>query len=103
MPADSGLKCGPFGIQDKGRTLPRKKSTDKLKVVAVRIGPAVERRLRLLAETSGHKQSFFLQQLIEEGLGKLEDAWLPADLREQVRAGKFPAPPASEAAPDLFG
>jgi len=82
--------------------LPRKKSAEKLQVVAVRIGPAVERRLRLLAETSGHSQSFFLQQMIEDGLAKLEEAWLPADVLEQVRAGKFPEPQQPKAAPDLF-
>lgn len=82
--------------------MPRKKSAEKLKVVAVRIGPVVERRLRLLAQTSGRKQSFFLQQLIDEGLAKLEEAWLPADLLAQVRAGKFPEPDASREEPDLF-
>jgi RHH-type rel operon transcriptional repressor/antitoxin RelB len=82
--------------------LPRKKSNEKLKVVAVRIGPAVERRLRLLAQTSGRKQSFFLQQLIDEGLGKLEEAWLPAALLAQVRAGRFPEPEPSHVEPDLF-
>ena len=71
-------------------------------MVAVRIGPAAGRRLRLLAQTSGRKQSFFLQQLIDEGLEKLEEAWLPAALLEQVRAGRFPEPEPSHAGPDLF-
>jgi len=83
--------------------LARKKSTDTSKVVAVRIGPAVERRLRLLAERTGRKQSFFLQQLIEEGIGALEEVWLPPELLEQVRAGKFPEPDDARAEPDLFG
>lgn len=82
--------------------MPRKKSTETLKVVAVRIGPSVERRLRLLAETSGRKQSFFLQQLIDQGLAALEEVWLPRDLLEQVRAGKHPEPPRPQLEPDLF-
>lgn len=82
--------------------LPRKKSPDKLKVVAVRIGPAVERRLRLLAETSGHSQSFFLQQLIDDGLAALEEVWLPPALLEQVRAGQLPEAGPSREGPDLF-
>lgn len=86
----------------QGPTLPRKKSTETLKVVAVRIGPAVERRLRLLAQTSGRKQSFFLQQLIEQGLAALEETWLPRDLLEQVRAGKHPEPARPQPEPDLF-
>jgi len=82
--------------------VPRKKSAEKLKVVAVRIGPAIERRLRLLAETSGHKQSFFLQRLIEENLDALEAVWLPPELLAQVRDGTFPEPRASRTGPDLF-
>jgi RHH-type rel operon transcriptional repressor/antitoxin RelB len=35
-----------------------------LKVVAVRFDPVIERRLQLLAEASGRKTSFFLQQQI---------------------------------------
>ncbi|RZF26677.1 hypothetical protein EVC45_27060 [Paraburkholderia sp. UYCP14C] len=72
------------------------------KVVAVRIDPSVERRLRLLAETSGRKQSFFLQRLIEEGIGALEETWLPPQLLEQVRAGQVPQLTEDRSEPDLF-
>ena len=70
----------------------RKNSAEKSKVVAVRIDPAIERRLRLLAGTSGRKPSFFLQQLIEGGISALA----------QVRAGTVPEPAASHGTPDLF-
>jgi RHH-type transcriptional regulator, rel operon repressor / antitoxin RelB len=82
--------------------LRRTKSSEKLKVVAVRIDPVIERRLRFLAETSGRKPSFFLQQLIEGGISALEEVWLPSDLLAQVRAGAVPEPTVSHAAPDLF-
>ncbi|RZF24298.1 hypothetical protein EVC45_39450 [Paraburkholderia sp. UYCP14C] len=72
------------------------------KVVAVRIDPGVERRLRLLAEASGRNQSFFLQQLIEEGIGALEETWLPPHLLERVRAGKLPQLSDDRSGPDLF-
>ena len=84
-------------------TLGRKKSAETLKVVAVRVDPAIERRLRLLAETTGRKPSYFLQQLIEGGLGALEQQWLPADVLAQVRAGTVPDPASSHSVPDLFG
>lgn len=84
-------------------TLGRKKSAEKLKVVAVRVDPAIERRLRLIAEISGRKPSYFLQQLIEGGLGALEEAWLPADVLAQVRAGTVPEPAGAQSGPDLFG
>jgi len=86
-----------------GHRLVRSKKAEKLKVVAVRIDPAIERRLRLLAETSGRKPSFFLQQMIEGGISALEEVWLPAELLAQVRAGMFPEPDVYHTAPDLFG
>jgi RHH-type transcriptional regulator, rel operon repressor / antitoxin RelB len=82
--------------------LVRPRKAEKLKVVAVRIDPAIERRLRLLAETSGRKPSFFLQQLIEGGINTLEEVWLSPDLLAQVRAGEVPESTVSRVGPDLF-
>ncbi|CAG9258650.1 RHH-type rel operon transcriptional repressor/antitoxin RelB [Paraburkholderia unamae] len=84
------------------RRLARPRKAEKLKVVGVRIDPGIERRLRLLAEATGRKPSFFLQQLIEGGIGKLEEVWLPPDLLEQVRAGALPDSGVSRVEPDLF-
>ncbi|WP_175943866.1 hypothetical protein [Caballeronia sp. BCC1704] len=81
----------------------RRTAENKLKVVAVRVEPAIEQRLRLLAEVTGRKQSFFLQQMIERGIGAMEDLWLPADLLEEVRGGNLQArQPVAGATPDLF-
>ncbi|MDH6147522.1 hypothetical protein [Paraburkholderia tuberum] len=72
-------------------------------MVAVRVNPQIEQRLRLLAELTGRGQSFFLQQMIEVGIGAIEDAWLPPDVLSQVRSGSMPSrQPATEAIPDLF-
>ena len=65
----------------------RRSTENKLRVVAVRIDPTIEQRLRVLAETTGRKQSFFLQQMIESGIGALEATWLPPAILEQVRSG----------------
>ncbi|WP_415914340.1 hypothetical protein [Paraburkholderia sp. J67] len=73
-----------------------------MKVVAVRVDPTIERRLRLLAATTGRKPSWFLQQLIEGGLGAMEEAWLPPELLAQVRAGTVPESLESQSVPDLF-
>ncbi|NVH76259.1 hypothetical protein FSB08_27955 [Paraburkholderia sp. JPY432] len=86
----------------EGSAVPRTKSLESSKVVAVRIDPGVERRLRLLAETNGRKQSFFLQRLIEDGIGALEETWLPPQLLERVRAGKLPEFREDHSGPDLF-
>ncbi|WP_454829760.1 hypothetical protein [Paraburkholderia xenovorans] len=81
-----------------------KRSADnKLKVVAVRIDPQVEHRLRLLAETAGRKQSFFLQQIIEQGIGAMEEAWLPAATVANIRQGNVPELQQPGSTPDLFG
>jgi hypothetical protein len=53
----------------------KRTAENKLKVVAARVDPQIEQRLRLLAELTGRKQSFFLQQMIERGIGAMEDTW----------------------------
>jgi RHH-type rel operon transcriptional repressor/antitoxin RelB len=50
----------------------------------------IEQRLRLLAETTGQSQSFFLKQLIEDGIAAMEDAWLPKEVASQIRSGVLP-------------
>jgi RHH-type rel operon transcriptional repressor/antitoxin RelB len=58
--------------------------------VAVRIAPVIEQRLRVLAEATGRKQSFFLQRMIEEGIDAMEEIWLPPDTLAKVRNGDLP-------------
>ncbi|MCO4876421.1 hypothetical protein VOI32_25765 [Paraburkholderia caribensis] len=81
-----------------------KRTADKrLQVVAVRVDPAIERRLRLLAEVTGRRQSFFLQQMIESGIAAMEETWLPPAVLAQVRDGTLPfMEPERVPAPDLF-
>ncbi|SAL59595.1 hypothetical protein AWB68_02995 [Caballeronia choica] len=82
----------------------KRNAENKLKVVAVRVDPQIEQRLRLLAETTGRKQSFFLQQMIESGIGAMENTWLPPDLLSQVQNGRLLLQQqASDATSDLFG
>ncbi|MEX3968711.1 hypothetical protein AB4Y42_42415 [Paraburkholderia sp. EG286B] len=82
--------------------LGRKKSAEKLKVVAVRIDPVIERRIQFLGEATGRRPSFFLQQLIESGISAVEEVRLRPDPLAQVRAGAVPEPTVSHVAPDLF-
>ncbi|SAL69609.1 hypothetical protein AWB74_04011 [Caballeronia arvi] len=82
----------------------RRTAENKLKVVAVRVDPQFEQRLRLLAEVTGRKQSFFLQQMIENGISAMEETWLPPELLEQVKSGTLPALQQDRVATaDLFG
>ena len=69
----------------------RRKSEKSSQVIAVRVEPMIEQRLRLLAESTGQSQSFFLKQLIEDGIGAMEDMWLPEEMARQIRCGILPA------------
>jgi RHH-type rel operon transcriptional repressor/antitoxin RelB len=81
-----------------------KRSADnRLKVVAVRVSPQIEHRLRLLAQTTGRRQSFFLQQIIEQGIDAMEETWLPEATLAKIRRGDFPELPHTGSTPDLFG
>jgi RHH-type transcriptional regulator, rel operon repressor / antitoxin RelB len=68
----------------------RRSAENKLRVVAVRIDPVIEQRLRVLAGATGRKQSFFLQRMIEEGINTMEDIWLSPQTLARVRNGELP-------------
>ncbi|GJH14316.1 hypothetical protein CBA19CS11_35780 [Caballeronia novacaledonica] len=68
----------------------RRSAENKLRVVAVRIDPVIEQRLRVLAEATGRKQSFFLQRMIEEGIETMEEIWLSPKTLAKVRNGGLP-------------
>jgi RHH-type rel operon transcriptional repressor/antitoxin RelB len=81
----------------------KRTAENQRKVVAVRVNPQIEQRLRLLAELTGRRQSFFLQQMIEGGIGAMEDAWLSPDVLSRVRSGLMPSrQTANDAISDLF-
>jgi RHH-type rel operon transcriptional repressor/antitoxin RelB len=81
----------------------RRSTENKLRVVAVRIDPVIEQRLRVLAETTGRKQSYFLQRIIEEGIDAMEEIWLSPDTLAKVRNGGLPELLAARhATSDLF-
>lgn len=68
----------------------RRSAENKLRVVAVRIDPIIEQRLRVLAEATGRKQSYFLQRMIEDGIEAMEETWLSPETLAKVRKGDLP-------------
>lgn len=68
----------------------RRKSENSSQVIAVRVEPMIEQRLRLLADTTGQSQSFFLKQLIEDGIRAMEETSLPKEMVGQIRSGMLP-------------
>jgi RHH-type transcriptional regulator, rel operon repressor / antitoxin RelB len=80
----------------------RRTAENKLRVVAVRVDPAIEARLRVLAEVTGRKQSFFLQQMIENGIAAIEETWLSPERIAQARSGALQPRQPSDTTDDLF-
>ncbi len=55
---------------------------------SIRIAPDIERRLDFLAEQTGRTKSYYLREIIEQGIGDMEDYYLAADVLERVRKGR---------------
>lgn len=45
-------------------------------------------RLNALAERTGRTKSFYLSEIIEQGMQDMEDCYLAADVLERVRKGE---------------
>ncbi|HEX7729174.1 MAG TPA: CopG family transcriptional regulator [Terracidiphilus sp.] len=55
---------------------------------SIRIPPDLESRLDRLAELTGRTKAFYLRQMIEEGIGEMEDYYLAAGTLDRVRKGQ---------------
>jgi len=55
---------------------------------SIRLAPETERRLDFLASQTGRTKAFYLPEIIERGLGDMEDYYLAADILERFRRGE---------------
>ena len=55
---------------------------------SIRLAPETEQRLDYLASHTGRTKAYYLREIIEQGLGEMEDYYLAADVRERVRKGQ---------------
>jgi RHH-type rel operon transcriptional repressor/antitoxin RelB len=55
---------------------------------SIRLSPAIEQRLNLLAAETGRSKAYYLRELIERGLEEMEDYYLAADVLERIRRGE---------------
>lgn len=55
---------------------------------SIRLDAAIEERLDNLAQTTGRSKSFYLRELINNGIDDLEDYYRAAVVMERVRSGK---------------
>ena len=62
----------------------------------IRLDPDIEQRLSFLAQETGRTRTFYLKQMIENGMDDLEDYYLAAQVVERIRAGREETMPQSE-------
>ena len=55
---------------------------------SIRLAPEIEQRLDRLAATTGRTKAYYLREIIERGIGAMEDGYLAQKVLEDVRAGR---------------
>jgi RHH-type rel operon transcriptional repressor/antitoxin RelB len=55
---------------------------------SIRLAPEISNRLDRLAAKTGRTKAFYLREIIESGIGEMEDYYLAAETLERVRKGK---------------
>lgn len=55
---------------------------------SIRLTPEISDRLDRLATKTGRTKAFYLREIIEGGIGEMEDYYLAAETLERVRKGK---------------
>lgn len=55
---------------------------------SIRLDAAIEERLDKLAQTTGRSKSYYLRELINNGIDDLEDYYRATVVMERVRSGK---------------
>lgn len=55
---------------------------------SVRLAAEIEDRLDRLASQTGRSKAYYLREMIQRGLGEMEDYYLAADVLERVRKGE---------------
>ena len=68
---------------------------------SIRLAPEISNRLDRLAAKTGRTKAFYLREIIEGGIGEMEDYYLAAQTLERVRKGKERVYSAAEVRNDL--
>ena len=55
---------------------------------SIRLAPEISERLDRLAAKTGRTKAFYLREIIESGIGEVEDYYLAAETLQRVRKGK---------------
>ena len=68
---------------------------------SVRLSQETEKRLEFLASSTGRTKAYYLREIIEQGIEKMEDYYLAANVLERVRKGQEQVHSAAEVRRDL--
>jgi RHH-type rel operon transcriptional repressor/antitoxin RelB len=68
---------------------------------SIRLAPETEQRLEFLASHTGRTKTYYLREIIEQGIEDLEDYYLAAEVLERVRKGQEKVHPAADVRRDL--
>lgn len=68
---------------------------------SIRLAPEIEQRLDDLAAHTGRTKAYYLREIIEQGIGDLEDYYLAANVLERVRKGEEQVHSAADVRRDL--
>ncbi len=68
---------------------------------SIRLAPEISERLNRLAAKTGRTKAYYLREIIEGGIGELEDYYLAAETLQRVRSGKERVHSAAEVRNDL--
>jgi RHH-type rel operon transcriptional repressor/antitoxin RelB len=52
---------------------------------SIRLAPEMEQRLDFLSVQTGRSKSYYLRQIIEQGIEDMEDYYLSAEVLERIR------------------
>lgn len=55
---------------------------------SIRLAPEMEQRLDFLSVQTGRSKSYYLRQIIEQGIEDMEDYYLSAEVLERIRKGQ---------------
>ena len=68
---------------------------------SIRLAPETEQRLDYLASHTGRTKAYYLREIIEQGIGDMEDYYLGAEVLERVRKRQEQVHSAADVRSDL--
>jgi len=68
---------------------------------SIRLAPETEQRLNFLVLETGRTKAYYLREIIEKGIGDMEDYYLAAEVVQRIRKGQEQVHSADDVRRDL--